>query len=173
MKNYIILVNPFKNVKKSRRKTAEALDKVKCSVFCAFGGYLRAQLLISTVIFFVLMCGFFILRIKYALLVALLTAVIDAVPVLGTGTVLIPWSVLMIFSDNSSLGWGLLTLYGVCILVRQLCEPKIIGTKLGIHPLLTIFSIYAGIRIFGFFGFILGPVTALLIKNLIQPKISL
>lgn len=132
--------------------------------------YLRAQLLIGSIIFTVLFLGFSYLDIGYSLLLAFFTAVVDVFPILGTGTVLVPLSVFFFLTGNSAKGWGLLILYGVAVLTRQLCEPKIIGSKLGIHPLLTIFSIYAGMKILGFWGLLLGPIAALLTKNLLSVK---
>lgn len=139
--------------------------RAKKAAFGAAGRYVKAQLIIGCLIFCVLLIGFLILQVKYALLFSFITAVVDAVPVLGTGTVLIPWAVFSVFSDNPTLGWGLLSLYGVCLMTRQLSEPKIVGLKLGLHPLATVFSLYAGMRLFGLFGLIIGPVIALMIKN--------
>lgn len=144
--------------------------EIKNSFLSITFSYLKAQLVIESIIFAVLFAGFFCLGVNYSLLLAFFTAIIDAVPVLGTGAVLIPMSVFYFFTGNISLGWGLLILYGVAILTRQLCEPKIIGSKLGIHPLLTVFSLYAGMRLFGIVGLILGPITAIFIKNLIGAK---
>ena len=132
--------------------------------------YLKAQFIIGSIIFTVLFAGFFYLGISYSLLLAFFTAIIDAVPILGTGVVLVPMSVFNFIMGNASLGWGLLILYGIALLTRQLCEPKIIGQKLGIHPLLTLFALYSGMRLFGITGLILGPVGALFIKNLISKR---
>ena len=132
--------------------------------------YLKAQFIIGSIIFTVLFAGFFYLGINYSLLLAFFTAIIDAVPVLGTGVVLIPMSVFNFIMGNSTLGWGILILYGIALLTRQLCEPKIIGQKLGIHPLLTLFAIYSGLKLFGIVGLIAGPVGALFIKNLISKR---
>ena len=149
------------------KKNCDCIYKAKSALCGAVGSYLKAQLIIGIIMFCVLLVGFLILKVNYAFLFALLTAVVDAVPVFGTGTILIPWAVFSIFSKNSALGWGLVALYGVCVLTRQIAEPKIVGTHLGIHPLVSIFSIYAGMQLFGILGFILGPLTALLIKSLI------
>ncbi|MBE7033078.1 MAG: AI-2E family transporter [Ruminococcaceae bacterium] len=144
--------------------------EVKNSFFNVIFTYLKAQLLIESIIFVVLFLGFTVLRIEYALLFAFFTAIVDVFPILGTGTVLIPASVFYFLTQNPVTGWGLLALYGVAILTRQLCEPKIIGSRLGIHPLITIFSIYAGMKLLGFWGIILGPIITLLAKNLIFIK---
>lgn len=129
--------------------------------------YLKAQLIIESIIFSVLLAGFLILKVNYAFLLAIITALVDAVPILGTGTILIPVALYNFLIKNSSLGWGVVVLYGIALLTRQLCEPKIVGEKLGIHPLATIVSIYLGMKFFGVFGLIFGPITAIFIKNLI------
>ena len=145
---------------------------VKNSFLDVIFTYLKAQLVIEGIIFVVLFAGFTFLRIRYALLLAFFTAIVDAFPILGTGTILVPGSIFYFFTDNPATGWGLLVLYGVAILTRQLCEPKIIGSRLGIHPLATIFAIFAGMKLFGFWGIILGPILAILVKNLFLVKNS-
>lgn len=144
--------------------------EVKNSFLSVIFTYLKAQLLIEGIIFAVLFLGFTFLRIEYALLFAFFTALVDVFPILGTGTILIPASVFYFLSENPVTGWGLLALYGIAILTRQLCEPKIIGSKLGIHPIITIFSIYAGMKLLGFWGIVLGPILAILVKNLFLVK---
>ena len=94
--------------------------------------YLKAQFIIESIIFAELLAGFLFLRINYAVVLALAAAIVDAVPILGTGTVLIPMSVFYFLSGNQAAGWGLLIIYGVALLTRQLCEPKIIGAHLHI-----------------------------------------
>ena len=79
-------------------------------------------------------------------------------------------SLFYFLSGKASLGWGLLLLYGIALLTRQLCEPKIIGKELGIHPLATIFALYTGMKLFGVFGLILGPLAAIFIKSIIFPE---
>ena len=145
----------------------EIIKKLKASTLSALVSYLRAQFITGGVVFCVLLAGFLMLRVRYALLFAFVTAVIDAVPVLGTGTVLLPWSLFKIFSHDSELGWGLLCLYGICTITRRICEPKILGRHLGIHPLAVIFSVYAGMKIFGFIGIIAGPTAIIAVKNLL------
>ena len=134
--------------------------------------YLKAQLMVESVIFAVLFVGFFILRINYAFLIALVAAVVDAIPILGTGTILIPWAIVSIILGDGVVGWGLVSLYGVCLVTRQIVEPKIVGANLGIHPVVSIISIYLGMRFFGFLGLILGPIIALLLKSMIIENIK-
>ena len=130
----------------------------------ALGGYLRAQLILMGITFLELTTGLLILRIKYALLLAIIVAFMDAIPVLGTGTFLIPFSVINLIMGNWYPGFGLLILYGVCLAVRQFLEPRIIAYQIGLHPLITLVFIYLGLKLFGFIGMILGPSVALIIR---------
>ena len=151
-------------------KTCEYFSRIKNSFFNVTLSYFKAQLIIESIIFIILLIGFFLLKVNYAFLLAIITAIVDAVPIFGTGTVLIPMSLFNFLSGNNTLGWGLLILYGAALLARQLCEPKIIGSKLGMHPLATIFSLYVGMKLFGIIGLILGPICAIFIKTLIFPQ---
>ena len=119
--------------------------------------YLRACLLLGLMTFCLSFIGLAILRIPYAFILALLLATVDLLPLLGTGIVLIPWALVCLLLGQVKLGIGLLALYAVSTLVRQVLEPKLIGDGLGLHPLLSLFSMYAGLRIFGVWGMILAP----------------
>ena len=140
--------------------------KAKNTFFNAASAFIKAQLIIEGIIFIILLCGFSMLKINYSFTIALITALVDAVPVFGTGAILIPMAVFNFLAGKTSLGWGILILYGTALLTRQLCEPKIIGKKLGIHPLVTIFAIYVGMKLFGVLGLILAPITTVFIKIL-------
>lgn len=101
--------------------------------------------------------GFWLLHIPGAPIAALLTALLDILPVLGTGTVLLPWAVLAFWQRRGALGGGLLLLYGVVTVLRQWLEPKILGKQIQIHPLLTFFGMLLGLRLLGIWGLILLP----------------
>lgn len=148
-----------------------SVQNAKKSFWGVVCGYLKAELLMGIIIFIVLLGGLSVLRVEYALLLSVLTAIIDAIPLFGAGIVLIPWAIISILSKNSTLGWGLISLYGICLLTRQICEPKIIGKNLGIHPLASIISIYIAMQLFGFLGIIIGPVCAVLVKSVLSVKI--
>lgn len=144
--------------------------RLKDTFFSVAASYLKAQLILVGIVFAVLLSGFLLLKVKYAFLLAILTALVDAVPVFGTGTILLPMSIFNFLTGNTPLGWGILILYGVTLLVRQFCEPKILGKSLGIHPLLTVFSLYVGMKLFGIPGLVLGPFFAIFAKILIFPQ---
>lgn len=134
----------------------------------SFGGYLRAYMILFLLTLAEVFVGLSVLRVKYSFLLSLFIALIDILPILGVGSVLIPWAIFEIMMKNMRMGLGLLILYGVVLIIRQIVEPKLISKGIGIHPLAAVVSIYAGLRLFGIVGMILGPFAALLIKNLLQ-----
>ena len=133
-------------------------------------GYFKAQFIIMSIIGIISITGLLILRNPYALLVGLLLAVFDFLPMLGTGTILVPWSLSALMAGNYSLGIGILVLYGVNIIARQTLEPKILGEQIGLHPLLTLMSLFIGLKIFGFFGIIIGPSLVIILKAIYEAE---
>lgn len=123
--------------------------------------WLRAYLLLLGLTFGELLIGFAILGVDYAFLLALLIALIDVLPVLGVGTVLLPWAAVVLMGGQYSFGVGLIILYAVVLIVRQIAEPRIIGGSIGLHPLLTLAAMYIGFRLFGVAGIFLSPAAAL------------
>lgn len=144
----------------------EKLRSLKDDMFSALFGYLKAQAILMSITFTELFIGFSIINIKYALLLAVLVSLIDALPILGTGTVLIPWGIYSLLTGNIRMGVSTLVLYVIVLIVRQMVEPKVLGHQIGVYPLLTLISMYVGLQYFGFAGLILGPVTLLLLKNM-------
>ena len=131
-------------------------------------GYLRAYLLLFLLTFSELFFGFCILGIEYALLLALIISFVDLLPVLGVGAVLVPWSIVLFLQRDYRLGVGLLILYGVVTVIRQIMEPRLLGKSLGLHPLFTLFASYAGWQICGVAGMLIGPLVALAIKTFVD-----
>ena len=119
--------------------------------------YLRACLLLGLFTFLQMFIGLAILSVPYAFLLSLLIAVVDFLPLLGTGIILIPWAAVSLLMGEVRLGIGLLVLYVVSSVVRQILEPRLIGQGLGLHPLLSLFAMYAGLRLLGVPGMILAP----------------
>ena len=130
-------------------------------------GYLRAYIIIFFITFAEIFIGLLILGRDYAFFLALLIAAIDVLPLFGTGIVLVPWGIFMIIGKNYFVGFGLLILYALVTIIRQFIEPHFLGESLGIHPLLSLFCVFAGLKLFGFMGVILSPLAALLIKELL------
>lgn len=129
------------------------------------GAWLLAQSKLMLVTALLLTAGFLILRVDYALLFGLGIAFLDALPVLGTGIILIPWSLTQFARGDSFLGTGLLLLYGAAALTRTALEPRLLGRQMGLDPLLTLLALYAGYRLVGVAGMILFPIGALAAKQ--------
>lgn len=134
----------------------------------ALVGWLTAQLKLSGVTLVLLLAGFLLLRIPYAPVWAVVVALVDAFPVLGTGTVLIPWSVICLLQGQQIRGIGLLGIYGVVWLTRSVLEPKLLGRELGLDPLVTLIAMYAGYKLFGLTGMILSPMLAVAVIRLVK-----
>ena len=128
--------------------------------------YLRGYLALFFITLLSLFIGLLFLRVEHALLLSLLLSLADLLPIVGIGTVLIPWGLLCLVTGQRAMGISLLVLYLVASVVRQLAEPRILGKSLGIHPLLSLLFSYAGLSLFGFWGLLLSPLAALLCKAL-------
>ncbi len=128
--------------------------------------YLRAYLILMCITFVEVSVGLLTLRAPHAIIIALIIAIADAFPVLGTGTVVIPWAILSLFKGEFYLAAGLIILYLIVTTVRQFIEPKIIGDQLGLPQIVTILCIYLGFIMFGIMGAILFPITMNIIVDL-------
>lgn len=132
------------------------------------GLWLKAQLKLTGVTFGIVGAGFLILRVEHWLLWAMVTAVVDAIPLLGTGTVLIPMALLSFFWGEQVRAIGLLGLYVTAMLTRSALEPRLVGKQLGMTPLSTLMALYAGFKIWGVPGMILSPLLAVTVMQLIS-----
>lgn len=141
------------------------LVRLKGTMLGAASRYVRAYFLLMLLTLVQLLVGFLLLDVDYAFLLSLLIATLDLLPVIGVGLVLLPWAAFSLIAGDTVLGVGLLILYLVMYVVRQIAEPKIVSGFIGLHPLVTLFSIYAGYKLFGVLGMILGPCVAFLIKS--------
>lgn len=142
----------------SRREGSipKALAGLKEAVF----GWLKAQCKLSALTLCVAAAGFVLIGIRQWLLWAVLTALVDAVPLLGTGTVLLPWSLVCLLQGDRGRSLGLLVTYLAAVLLRTAMEPRLVGRQLGLDPLATLLALYAGYRLFGLAGMILSPLLA-------------
>ena len=123
-------------------------------------GWLLAQAKLVGITFSILVVGFFLLQIEHPILWAAATCLVDILPVLGTGTVLIPWSLVCFLQGDSLRAIGLLAIYIVISLLRSVLEPRFVGKQLGLDPLITLLAIYAGYRLWGLPGMLLAPILA-------------
>lgn len=128
---------------------------------------IRAQLLIMTIMALMTIIGLSILRVDYAWLIGLFVGILDVLPMIGVATFLLPWGLYAVFTGKVGFGLALLILLGIELLVRQIVETKIVGKSIGVHPLATLLSIYVGYRLFGFAGFFIGPILAVVIRAIV------
>lgn len=153
-------------------ETRTKIVRAKRLLFPSLAKMAKAYGIIITITFCELSLGLFLLKLMgiydsgYIFVIAILTAIIDIVPVLGTGTVLIPWAVISLLNGNYSLAIGLIIIYGCITVIRQIIEPKLVAAQLGIPAFLTIVSMFIGSQIFGVIGIFILPITIVMLKLL-------
>lgn len=137
----------------------------------ALFGFVRAELTLISMTAAMDLIGLLILRVDYAFTIAILTGIVDLLPYLGTGTVFIPWIIYLYFTGNYYLTIGLSILYAVVIIQRQIMEPKMISSSIGLDPLATLVAIFVGLQLLGFIGLIVGPVVLVIVKTLKEANV--
>lgn len=151
----------------------EKVRKIKNSL----GAYLKAEVIMIGVTFMIVLIGLYIfsfagLNIEYPFLMAIITGFVDALPILGSGTVLIPWSIISLINSDVSLGCALLGLYIFIVVSKQFIEPKVVSNKIGIHPIFTLIAMYTGFKFLGLIGLLAGPIILIILKNIFSNSID-
>ncbi len=162
------IAKDYENFKKLLRrwikqKHLDTVSEVKNIVFVNVFRIIRGYLIMMAITFAELSIGLMIIGIKNVFLLALLISFVDLLPVLGTGTVLIPWGIISLLQGNIGLGIGLLIIYVVVLIIRNMLEPKIIGDQVGLHPLITLLTIFIGLRLFGIIGMFAFPIITIIL----------
>ena len=143
-----------------------ALNEIKRlfneNIKCIIVGYFKIMLMT----FVQLTIGFIILKVNNGVLYAALISVLDIFPILGTGMILVPWAIYSFVVSNYFLGFGLLILYTIVIIIRNIIEPKIIGKQIGLHPLIALVTVFIGLKLFGFLGIIIAPLLTMIIYKM-------
>lgn len=142
----------------------ETFRLVKKDLLSSISGYFKTQLILMTYTFTICLGGLFILQSPYALLLSVITSIIDAIPFFGSGFILWPGALLFIITGKTFMAVGYSIIYLLISLMRQIMQPKILGTQIGLHPLPTLISMYIGLKLLGVMGMIIGPVVAVLLK---------
>ena len=142
----------------------DTLVRFKDGFFGTFLKYIRSYLLLLVITFLEMLIGLFLLKAPYPLVMAIVIALLDLLPVIGVGFVLIPWGVWSFFAGKTPFGIGLLVLFVAHTVLRQIIEPRIVGKNLGMHPILTLVFIYVGYSLFGIIGLILVPILTVLVN---------
>ncbi len=146
-------------------KMQNNLVEIKNNVIITGFKYIKAYVTLSFITFIEVLLGLSLLNVNGAVLIAAIIAVVDILPVLGTGSVVIPWIIIELIKGNLPLAVGLLMLYVIIIVVRNILEPKLVGAQIGLHPLVILICMYVGVNLFGFFGLFLMPFTVVIIKH--------
>ena len=147
-------------------KTAIQARGIKENVILTLWKYLKSYVFLMSITFIELTIGMVILGIGNPLAVGAIISIIDVLPVLGTGTVLIPWAIIGFIFNDLKIGIGMLLLYIIITAVRQTLEPRVIGKQIGLHPIATLISIFVGGQLFGIVGIFLVPITLTVVKQM-------
>ena len=134
----------------------------------AAAGWLKAQTRLMGLTFGILLAGFLLLQIRFAPIWAALIALVDAVPMLGTGMILVPWSIVSFLQQDPARAVGLLVIFAAATLARSALEPRMVGKQLGLDPLVTLISLYLGYQLLGIPGLLTAPLLAVVTLRLLN-----
>jgi sporulation integral membrane protein YtvI len=137
----------------------------------ALFGFIRAQLTLVTISGIIMLVGLLILQVKYAFTIAIVTLLVDLLPYFGVGSVMIPWILYTVLFGNYKLAIGLAIIYFIILVVRQLLEPKLVASNIGLDPLVTLVALFVGLKLLGVLGLIIGPVVTVFIIVLYRAKV--
>lgn len=132
----------------------------------ALFGFVKAQLTLISITTIIILVGLLILRVDYAITIALVTGLVDIIPYLGTGLIFVPWIIYEALIGEIPLAIGLGVLYVIVLVQRQVMEPKVLSSNIGLDPLATLIALFVGFKLIGFLGLIVGPVTLVIITTL-------
>ena len=150
------------------RGVKNKISDMKLRFLGVFKKYVLSYLTLMLITFALMLAGFWLVGVEHAFLLAGIVALLDILPVIGVGTVLVPWSVFCFATGDGRLGIGLAVLFVVNTVLRQIIEPKIVGKSLDMHPILTLILLYAGYLLLGIAGVLLVPIAALIIGMLLN-----
>ena len=137
----------------------------------AFFGLIKAQLTLISITTVIILIGLLILRVNYAITIALVTGLVDFIPYLGTGLIFVPWIIYEFITGDVNLALGLVVLYVIVLVQRQIMEPKVLSSNIGVDPLATLISLFVGFKLIGFLGLIVGPIILVILTTLQKANI--
>lgn len=158
-------------------KWMKKISKHLREIIKTLGGYLKAQIKLVLISFSICLIGLYIfyfckLNVRYPLLIALGIGFIDALPILGSGSIMIPWAIISGLNGDLTLGICILTLWIIMTLIRQFLEPRIVSGNIGIHPIFTIAAMYTGFKFLGVLGMFVGPIVLIILKNVFSKSLD-
>lgn len=159
------------------KKMVSKITKHVKEITSSLGGYLKAEILLSLITFMVVLTGLNIfylvgMSVDYPILMAIVIGFVDALPILGAGSVMIPWSIILFLNSNNSLAISVIGLYIFTLVLKQLLEPKLVSNNIGIHPIFTLISMYTGFKIIGILGLLIGPIILIIVKNIFAESLD-
>lgn len=172
---YLFLIDKSNIEKFVKSKLSEEhynkLNLIKETTGKVVAGYIKAQLIIMSIIMIVCFIGLTFVKVPYSFLIAVIIGIIDALPIFGGGAILIPWGVYNFIIKDYYMASALISIYLMVFVIRQIVEPKVLGKQIGLHPLATLISIYVGFKLMGLIGLILAPMVLVIIITLIKENI--
>ncbi|MBP2243106.1 sporulation integral membrane protein YtvI [Cytobacillus eiseniae] len=148
--------------KQARESSKTVFSDLKKALF----GFVKAQATLISITTVIILIGLLVLRVDYAITIALITGIVDIIPYLGTGLIFVPWIIYEAVAGELSMAIGLGILYLIVLVQRQVMEPKILSSNIGMDPLATLVALFVGFKLIGLLGLIIGPVTLVLITTL-------
>ncbi|WP_078430143.1 sporulation integral membrane protein YtvI [Alkalihalobacterium alkalinitrilicum] len=153
------------------QKVIESSTKVLNDLKHALFGYMLGQLTLISITFVFVLSGLLILQVEYPFTIAVIIAIVDLIPYLGTGLIFIPWIIYSFFAGQLSLTIGLCVLYGIILIQRQLLEPKVLSSSIGVEPLAMLIALFVGFQLFGFLGLIIGPASLVFLNTIYKANV--
>ena len=159
------------------KKWAKKIGVHTSDIVRELGNYLKAEVTLIIISFFIVLIGLYILKffgfnVPYPLLGAIGVGFVDALPILGSGTVMVPWAIIEALNGDLKLGIALIVIFAIIMIVRQLLEPRIVSNKIGIHPIFTLIAMYTGFKFIGILGLFVGPIVLIILKNIFSVSIE-
>lgn len=154
------------------RRTVGLMRDIRDRFFSVIVRYLRSYTIILLITFAELFVGFVLIGTENALWYALLIALCDMLPVIGTGTAIIPWAAVELIRGNMGYGVGLLVIWGITGIVRSVIEPRIVGRQMGVHPLISLITMFVGTKLFGFVGFVILPISLPIVASVVRERLQ-
>ncbi len=166
--SYMLIIKDYDRLRELVKKGGiyERVRKINAAMQAMGGAWLRAQFLIILIVTAICVAGLWLLGYPYALLLGIFIGLLDALPFLGTGTVLVPWGLFHLFTGGFRYGAGLIVLFFIANTLREYLEPKLMGDRMGIYPIAMVAAVYVGIRLYGIAGVALGPVSLMLVLEI-------
>jgi sporulation integral membrane protein YtvI len=153
------------------KKMMGKVMKYAKSITSSLGGYLKAEVTLSLITFLVVLTGLNIfyligMEVEYPILMAIFIGFVDVLPILGAGSIMVPWSIILFLNNQVSLAFSVLGLFVLTVVLKQFIEPKLVSKNISIHPIFTLLAMYTGFKIMGVIGLLVGPIILIIFKNI-------